>query len=379
LLLWPFRAPAAEIAAGDADELRAELRRAKPGTTILLAPGRYATGIHVGKLQGTKDKPIVIAGADERNPPVLAGGKTAFHFAGCSYVTLRNVKVSGCTINGINADDGGNADAPSQGMVFENLSIEDIGPKGNRDGLKLSGLDSFTVRNCTFSGWGGSAIDMVGCHDGVVENCRFLGKSGFSQDHGVQTKGGSERISIRRNFFKNGGGRAVNLGGSTGTAYFRPKLRDYEAKDIQVAGNHFVGSFAPIVFASSIECTVRHNTIVNPEKWVLRILQEQPTDKFLPCQKGAFQDNLIVFDRRVQVFANVGANTKADTFSFSGNAWFCSDGERRPSLPAKETGAVYQVDPILESAETPDLKVRSKDARLMKAGAHAFEKQANAK
>ncbi len=300
-----------DIMVRNAEQLRSELRRAQPGTTISLAPGRYSPGIHIEKLRGTKDKPIVIAAADERDPPVFADGKVGFHFSACSYVTLRGVKVSGCTGNGINADDGGNPEEPSQGMVFENITIEDIGPKGNRDALKLSGLDNFAVRGCTFSGWGGSAIDMVGCHDGVVENCRFVGKSGFSQDHGVQTKGASERIAIRRNFFKQGGGRAVNLGGSTGLPYFRPKVRDYEAKDIEVAGNHFVGSLAPVVYASSIECTVRHNTIVNPEKWVLRILQEQPTDKFLPCQKGVFEANLIVFDRRVQVFANVGPNTKS--------------------------------------------------------------------
>jgi hypothetical protein len=283
------------------------------------------------------------------------------------------VKVSGCTGNGINADDAGNAEEPSQGMVFENIVIEDIGPTGTRNALKLSGLDNFAVRGCTFSGWGGSAIDMVGCHDGVVQSCRFLGKSGFSQDTGVQAKGGCERIMIKRNFFKQGGGRAVNLGGSTDLEFFRPKVRNYEAKDIEVAGNHFIGSRAPISYASSIQCTVHHNTIVNPETWVLRILQEQPTDNFLPCQKGVFEANLIVFDRRVEVFANVGPDTKPETFSFAGNAWFCTDGDRRPSLPARETGGIYQVDPMLQNADAPELQVGSTDPQLLKVGVHAFE------
>lgn len=355
------------------EQLRAALLRAEPGTTIALAPGRYSSDISIETLRGTNDKPIIIAAADERDPPHFVGGKVAFHFIGCSYVTLRGVKVSGCTGNGINADDAGNADEPSQGMVFENIVIEDIGPTGTRNGLKLSGLDKFAVRGCMFSGWGGSAVDMVGCHDGVVQNCQFLGKSGFSQDTGVQIKGGSERIIVKRNFFKRGGGRAVNLGGSTDLEFFRPKVRDYEAKDIEVAGNHIVGSRAAIVYASSIQCMVRHNTIVNPETWVLRILQEQPTDKFLPCQQGVFKANLIVFDRRVQDFANVGPDTKPETFSFAGNAWFCTDDNRRPSLPARETGGIYQVDPMLENAEGPELKLRSKDPQLLKVGAHAFK------
>ncbi|MGE0653490.1 MAG: right-handed parallel beta-helix repeat-containing protein, partial [Alphaproteobacteria bacterium] len=166
------------------EQLRAVLLQAEPGTTIALAPGRYSPDISVEALRGTSDQPIIIAAADERDPPHFVGGKVAFHFVGCGYVTLRGVKVSGCTGNGINADDAGNADEPSQGMVFENIVIEDIGPTGTRNGLKLSGLDNFAVRGCTFSGWGGSAIDMVGCHDGVVRNCQFLGKSGFSQDTG---------------------------------------------------------------------------------------------------------------------------------------------------------------------------------------------------
>jgi Right handed beta helix region len=355
------------------EELRAAFQSAQPGTTIVLAPGRYSPDISVESLRGTKDKPIIIAAADERHPPLFAGGKVAFHFIGCSYITLRGVKVSGCTGNGINADDAGNPKEPSVGMVFKNIVIEDIGPKGTFNGLKLSGLDNFAVRGCTFSGWGGSAIDMVGCHGGVVQNCMFFGKPGFSQDTGVQVKGGSERIMVIQNVFKQAGSRAINLGGSTDLEFFRPKVRNYEAKDIEVAGNHIIGSRSPIAFASSIQCVVRHNTIVNPENWVLRILQEQPTDKFLPCQQGVFKDNLIIFDRRVKDFANVGEDTKPETFSFTGNAWFCTDGNRRPTLPTQETGGIYQVDPMLENAETTEPKFGSQDPRLLKIGAHAFQ------
>ena len=373
----PAPRPAAPPLGGEptvrnSEQLSAALLRAAPGTTILLAPGRYSSDISVESLRGTPAKPIVIAAADERDPPVFAGGKVAFHFVGCSYITLRSVRVSGCTGNGINADDAGNAAEPSVGMVFENIVIEDIGPTGTRNGLKMSGLDKFAVQGCTFSGWGGSAIDLVGCHDGVVQNCRFLGKTGFSQDTGVQIKGGSERIVVKRNFFKQGGGRAINLGGSTDLEYFRPQVRNYEAKDIEVGGNLIVGSRAPIAFASSIQCTVRHNTIVNPESWVLRILQEQPTDQFLPCQRGVFAANLIVFDRRVRDFANVGEDTKPETFTFAGNAWFCTDADRRPTLPAQETGGIYQVDPLLQNAESPEIKLGSQDPRILKVGAHAF-------
>jgi hypothetical protein len=374
-VLVAFVAPACggDATVGNAGDLRNALRNAKPGDTVTLAAGNYGNGLYLTKVNGTKEKPIIITGADAKTPPVFAGGREGIHLSDCNYVVLRNVKVTGCSGNGVNADDGGSFDTLSVGVAFENVTIENIGPKGNFDGLKLSGLDGFRVSGCTFSGWGGSAIDMVGCHDGVIEKCKFIGKKGYSQSSGIQAKGGSEDVVIRRNFFKAAGSRAINIGGSTGLKYFRPKLRDYEARAIIVEGNHFVGSMAPIAYVTSIDCVVRYNTFVNPEKWVLRILQEQPTDKFKPCQKGVFENNLIVFDRRVRIFVNVGANTKPETFIFRRNAWYCSDGARRPSLPTKETQGLYQIDPKLENPETPKMKVKSKDPRLRNTGSQSYK------
>ena len=51
--------------------------------------------------------------------------------------------------------------------------MEETGPTGNKDALKLSGVRDFTVRASRFSGWGGSAIDMVACSEGLIESCRF--------------------------------------------------------------------------------------------------------------------------------------------------------------------------------------------------------------
>ena len=172
---------AGDVTVRNADELRNQLRRVRPGDTIRLAAGKYGNGVWLSKINGTKKKPIIIAGSDVRNPPVFIGGTEAVHLSDCNYVVLRNIKVSGCKGNGVNADDGGSYDTPSKGMVFENITIENVGPTGNRDGLKLSGLDDFAVRNCRLSGWGGSAIDMVGCHGGVIEGCEFIGKKGYSQ------------------------------------------------------------------------------------------------------------------------------------------------------------------------------------------------------
>jgi len=101
-----------------------------------------------------------------------------------------------------------------------------------------------------------------------------------------------------------------------------------------VEGNHFVGSTAPIAFVTSIHCEVRQNMIVNPDKWIMRILQEQPVGDFKACQQGVFEANLVVYDERVQSFVNIGPDTLPETFTFRQNAWFSRNGDRKPSLPS---------------------------------------------
>jgi len=200
-------------------ELRAAVERATPGRVISLAPGTYAPGLRFVGMAGGKDRPIVIEGGDPA--PVFTGGTCALHLVDCRYVTLRNLTVKGCSGNGINVDDGGSVDSPAHGIVLENVTVLDTGPTGNHDGIKLSGVDDFAIRRCRVAGWGGSAIDMVGCHRGVVEDCTFEGKAGFSQSSGVQMKGGSRDILVHGCFFRDAGHRSVNVGGSTGLAYFR--------------------------------------------------------------------------------------------------------------------------------------------------------------
>jgi len=325
-------------------------RAAKPGTVIQIKAGTYPGGIHLSGLAGTEANPIVI---ESKSSEVRAtfhaenAGRSAIRLSGCSHVTLRDLSVVGFPINGINADDGGDEERLSVGLRFEGLSISKIGPRGNHDGLKLSGIREFAVSGCVFEGWGGSAIDMVGCHEGNILKCHFEGIEGFSQANGVQMKGGSSGILVARSFFRRAGQRAINLGGSTGLPYFRPADATWEARDIEVGGNLFVGSLAPIAWVGIDGGYVHHNTIYRPEKWIARILQENNAPRFGQCRNGRFEKNLVFFDERVRTFVNVGANTEPDTFTFRDNAWFdANDPKGGPSgLPGKVSGNLVGIDP----------------------------------
>ncbi|MCC6509510.1 MAG: right-handed parallel beta-helix repeat-containing protein [Pirellulaceae bacterium] len=319
------------------------MRELKPGTTLKLAAGRYAGDRSVRDIAR-----LTIEAADPKNPPEFVGGNAAWHFSRCQNLTVKHLRISGQRSNGLNIDDGGQLDKPTTELMLENLQISDIGPKGNHDGIKMSGIDRFVVRECHLHGWGGQGIDMVGCHHGLIEKCRFEGKAGFTATAGVQTKGGSSDITITQCHFVDGGERPVNVGGSTGLAYFRPQGVKYEAARITVHKNTFEGSSCAAAFVGVDGGLFEDNTILYPKKWVFRILQETTLEGFVPSRRVKVQDNRIVFRRAdVQIECNVGGGTDPDSFIFSRNRWFAEDrpAASKPRLPTEELGGVYGVDP----------------------------------
>ena len=342
---------AAALARGEVSTraaLEAAVRAARPGTRVEIAPGTYRGGLHFAGVRGTRDRPVVITAADPERPPAFEGGTNAFHFAGASWLVLEDLVLRGATGNGINIDDGGSNDNPARGLVLRRLVIRDVGPSGNRDDIKLSGVREFTVEECTVERWGdrGSGIDMVGCHDGRISGCVFR-HADTKGSNGVQAKGGTTDVLVERCRFEHAGRRAVQLGGSTGREFFRPPLRargNVEARGIRVAGCTIVGSEAAVAFVSSEDCVVRHNTIERPRRWVLRILMEATGDDFVPCRRGRFEHNAVLWRRGdLRAFVNVGPRTEPRSFLFEGNRWFCEDdpGASRPSLPAPERDGVY--------------------------------------
>lgn len=352
--------------AHDDASLRAALINLEPGDRVLIAPGEYRGGIHLRNVNGTADQPVIIEAEDARRPPILVGGTTAMQLSDCNHVTLRRLAARAQTGNGFNIDDAGSFDSPSVGIVLEELQVSDVGPVGNCDAIKLSGVHDFVVRNCTIEGWGGQAIDLVGCHRGVIEACTLRGKPGFGQSTGPQLKGGTSQIVVRRCLFENAAARGINVGGSTALQFFRPRHAKHEAKDITVEDCTFIGGETPVAFVGVDGAVFRHNTIVRPGKWVLRILQETRAEGFVPCRNVRFERNLIVFRfADVRTHVNIGDATAPETFSFVGNWWFCEDAPARstPNLPTPERDALHGIDPKLERTHRGDMLPREPRAR----------------
>ncbi len=359
LLQFPFVTTSAgqtlDVGAGFPFETLTEATDvAVPGDTILVHEGTYNGGIFVEDLQGTASDWIYIHAAPGETV-IFEGGTNAWQFSDAAYLNISGFIFEHQTGNGLNFDDGGTYETPAHHVIFDNCTFRDMNASGNNDLLKLSGLDNFEILNCTFlnGAEGGSGIDMVGCHDGIIKNNHFENLGSNS----IQAKGGTRNIRIDANFFKNGGTRAVNLGGSTGLQFFRPIDAPYEAADLKVYSNIFIGSEAPVAFVGCINTEVVNNTIYLPEKWVLRILQETvDTTRFPPCGYNTFRNNILYIDDRVNVECNIGPNTAPETFTFSNNLWYHSQnpGWGGPNLPAVDMDNIIQQDPLFKDADDED-------------------------
>ena len=273
--------------------------------------------------------------------------------------------MTGSRENGLNLDDDNDPDKPAHHIVLRNIRVEKVGPKGNVDGIKLSGIDDFLVIGCSVQQWGsgGSAMDLVGCHRGTIVDCSFR-KGG---ENAVQMKGGSADITVRKCLFEDAGDRAVNIGGLTANEAFRPRLANfpangwYEAKGIVVEGCTIIRGEAAVAFVNADAAVVRYNTIYLPEKYALRILEERVGPGFIPCRNGTFENNIVVFrsEKWADGGINIGAYTSPKTFKFIGNLWYCEDQPDRsePKLPSPEMKGLIGMNPRFVDAAKGDFSV----------------------
>lgn len=321
-------------------ELETALGMLANGDVLRIGPGEYRPGNTVAGVAN-----LTVEALDRSDRPVFEGGNQAWHFTRTPGLKLRNIIVKGQKGNGINIDDGGKMDDPVENVLIEGLLVEDIGPKGNFDGIKCSGLAGLVIRNCEISGWGGQAIDLVGCRDVLITGCKITGKPGFSQNTGPQFKGGCEDITIEKCVLLNAGERPIQAGGSTGKDFFRPPGAKYEARRIFIRDNVIEGGVCATAFTGVTDAEFTGNKIIRPTKWIFRILQETREPGFKPCGDVKISGNEFIFRREdVGTEINIGEETAPETFVFENNRWFAEDNPSlsKPTLPVKETGGRYE-------------------------------------
>jgi hypothetical protein len=366
LALSALAAAAREVSVSDIATLDAALREPQPGDTIILAPGRYEMdGAEYNYLFGNNLKNVTIRSQNPDDPAIIDGngiGRVIL-LRSPEKLTLENLIIENMTEGGLNIDDNDDTGEiskpwkPASQVTLRNLIVRYIGTNGgNIDGIKLSGLSDFHIDNVQIIDWGdgGSAIDMVGCHKGVIEASLFRNTQQNILTTGIVTKGGSKNITIRKNRFElpKGFGRAVKLGGSTSAGFFRFADGDsgYEASKITVEDNTVLGGRSAFSYVNIEGGLVQRNIIYQPADWVIRILDEAEVSGLTATRKGRFLDNTIVFDKQLKTAVNIGERTQAGSFIFQGNHWYNPDNpsKSKPQLPSPEIGGVYGNDPGID-------------------------------
>ena len=343
---------------GEYSSISEASHEALPGDTILVKNGNYYDGNYIEELQGEPDNYITIR-AENAGEVVFKGGSNAMHLIDPAFLRIEGLHFEGQSANGVNIDDGGSYDTPAHDLVISNCVWRVMGADGNNDELKLSGVKDFVIQNCTFKhgASGGSLIDMVGCHNGFIEKCRF--ENGGSNS--IQIKGGSSGITVRQNEFRDGGLRAVNIGGSTGSEFFRPLDANAEASDILVYSNLFFGGQTPFAFVGAVLSAAVNNTIIMPEKWAFRILQENNLPEMQKCSHNEVINNIFYFDGNISFSEiNTGPNTKPETFKFSKNLWYKENSTQweGPNLPSEENNGLTGYYPEFKNYPG-DLRLKS--------------------
>jgi len=338
----------------DYPNLQPAVNAVSPGDTVFFHRGVYQ-GSQTADIRGRENEWIVIQ-AEEG--VIVRSGTSGWHLIQSTYLEISGFTFEGQTGNGFNMDDGGSHESPSHHIIFKDCRFRDINALGNNDLLKLSGVREFEITSCEFENGaaGGSGIDMVGCHAGTIRQSQFTNMG----SNAIQAKGGSDSLVIERNFFLNGGQRSINLGGSTGTSYFRPPDAPYEAAYLSVFSNIFVGSIAPIAFVGAVHCHVINNTIITPEKWVVRILQESVDEnRFIECGDNSFQNNLISLGN-LSTETNVGPNTRPESFIFRANFWHNTQNRNwtGPQIPVNDPLQRINRDPQFRDPENQNYGLR---------------------
>jgi hypothetical protein len=343
------RAKAADRVVSNTSQFTAALAAAAPGDRILLQPGVYAGGHFRANL-----RQVTIGSVDPANRAIIDGGANAIQLSDAQQVTIEHLEFRNQTGNGLNIDDGGSFATPSTDITLRNIVVRDIVTAGNHDGIKLSGVTGFLIDGVQVLNWGtgGSAVDMVGCHHGLIQNSLFAHTNTVNGGTTLQPKGGSKDITFRANRIElpPDAGRAVQAGGSTGAAFFRFIDGDsnYEADEIVAEGNVIIGGSSAFSWVNIDGGVFHHNYVHRPFRWVARILNENQGNDIVDTRNGQLHDNRIVYNdtgSELSTEVNVGAETLPDTYSFARNRWLNvanpTPAGSTPSLPTVEQGGIY--------------------------------------
>ena len=362
------------VAPGESWQDRAA--RMRPGDELILMPGKHKPGL-IEVLVGTPQLPITIRGVDAEHPAEIIAEREGLRIRQPRHVRIANMVITGGSVAGITlGSPAGNPEFEISDIEVRNVAIRRVGPKGQRHGVALVGLNTVTVENVRVEGWGGSGIDVAACRDVRLTHCSLKGLEEHSQLYGIRVRTGSRQVQIEHCRFDQAGSIAVCLGGASNVEDFLPAVPTdaeprsvAEASYVNVENCFIIDAPCAVAYVSAAECAVRRNTIVRPRRSVLAILSESLDERISPGRNNIFGGNIVTWEAGdVKMYAEVSPKADTKSFSLETNLWWSPEpAEQRdkivptaadkpgvPEIPSgRNEGQVTQVDPKLDSKLTP--------------------------
>lgn len=164
---WFFLIPCPASAAvfdGDPSNYLDLLKGLSAGDTLILRPGEYKAGLPVYRINGEKDRPIVISGPEEGPRPLFIArtGRNTISIVDSSHVTIRNLELDGraLPVDGVKAE--------GDSRWAHHITLENLTIRGHGRDQQTVGIST----KCPAWGWVIRGNEIVGAGTGL-----YLGNS----------------------------------------------------------------------------------------------------------------------------------------------------------------------------------------------------------
>lgn len=337
------------------------IERANPGDEIILWAGTYR-GISLRGVRGLPGRPIVIRGLDRNDPPVIEGGAWGIRMLGAQHIELSDLIIRRPRIDGIEIAPSEGSREPVGPIDIVRVTIEDVGERAGRHGIRIVHGNRVRLREVTVRGWTGSGIELVGCHDAIIERGVLEGRN-RGEMIGIRLRGGTADAIVRRTVMLNPGRGGVVLGGRTRESEYRGMER-YASDDVrwEVAGPTLdqvsvIGSEVGLTLLGVVDGSFSRLSIIDPTRSFLR-LGRPLEDGSVPAVTNAAIDASLFHAAAGTdpALGEIASGATAEGLSLSNNLWWRVDDPWAPETDFPGFDSLPQrtdIDPDLDETGMP--------------------------
>ncbi len=343
--------------------------------------GKYGTYVYIMGVPG-EAKPV-FNNDDTAGFTSVTSGNTPPHNFALKRLIYQKASLGAHNLN-ISAWEVGDYPGPIDEGYVHNVIVDSCefhNERENAEMIKMAGVDSFVISNCYFSASNEHVIGIagVGCHVGEIYNNTI----DSCLQGGIQFKGGSSAIVIRNNIVNMCAFTGINMGGDTGSDYFRPPLvametPHYEAKEIDCYSNVVIDCPVPFSFNTSRDCRFYNNMVITTDStrtseglyasvgvvWVRHTSNAVPG----PSRDNIIANNIFYYNEVRSGYKNIffqypensggDDDLYASSFKFYNNLWYCFENPSESWKDWTNGGRWNTVDTLRNIfAEDPDLIV----------------------